>query len=217
MAHPARDATVSGGGTGFSQRGARRCPTFLPEFRFPFPLLPLSVLLATASAPPSGLRHSALGVPGMDARRWRQGRPQLCGDPAACSPSAGARGAFLIGGHTLRGRGAASLNSSPPVPAALPPSRGSSCRRGECCRQPAEAQDPLPGTTEGVRAPKQSHSCLRGVERALAGLGTRARPEEEGAEILPARVRLRTAWGWGAGQSRAQEGTRKSSTSQPAG
>lgn len=52
---------VSPGETGFV--GVQRCPTFLSRVRLglplPLPLPPLSVLLAAASAPPSGLRHSA--------------------------------------------------------------------------------------------------------------------------------------------------------------
>lgn len=65
---------VSPSETGFL--GASRCPTFLPGFRLllPLPLLPLSVLLAAASAPPPGLRHSARGPKRWDARL---GRPRL--------------------------------------------------------------------------------------------------------------------------------------------
>lgn len=104
--------------TGFL--GAPRCPTFLPGIRLPLPLPPLSVLLATAAAPPPGLRHAARVLGG--------GKPWALRCSAAPPPLAAPvpeRGAFLIGGHTLRGRGAASLNSSSPAPAALhpPPTR----------------------------------------------------------------------------------------------
>lgn len=97
---------VSPSETGFL--GASRCPTFLPGFRLllPLPLLPLSVLLAAASAPPPGLRHSARGPKRWDAReartasalRWRAAPPL----PAAPVPE---RGAFLIGRSHPPGEG----------------------------------------------------------------------------------------------------------------
>lgn len=109
---------VSPSETGFL--GAPRCPTFLPGIRLPLPLPSLSVLLAAPAAPPPGLRHAARG-PGAE------GRPRLSAAAAPPPPAAPVpeRGAFLIGGHTLRGRREASLNSSPPAPAALrpPPTR----------------------------------------------------------------------------------------------
>lgn len=61
-------ATVRVSGRQVSSRapgfvGVQRCPTFLPRVRLglplPLPLPPLSVLVPAASAPPSGLRHSA--------------------------------------------------------------------------------------------------------------------------------------------------------------
>lgn len=113
-----------------------RCPTFLPRVGLPLrlwlplPLPPLSVLLAAALAPLSGLRHSAPALGRWDSREVQkaQERPLLSGaklrppPPAAPVPE---RCACLIGGHTLRGRGAESLNSSPPTgrpqPSSPPP------------------------------------------------------------------------------------------------
>lgn len=98
---------VSPSETGFL--GAPRCPTFLPRFGLPLPLPPLSVLLAAASAPPPGLRHSARGPrrwEALEAReagtasalRWRAAPPL----PAAPVPE---RGAFLIGRSHPPGEG----------------------------------------------------------------------------------------------------------------
>ena len=98
---------VSPSETGFL--GAPRCPTFLPRFGLPLPLPPLSVLLAAASAPPPGLRHSAWGPRRWDALeareagtafalRWRAAPPL----PAAPVPE---RGTFLIGRSHPPGEG----------------------------------------------------------------------------------------------------------------
>ena len=180
------------------------------------------MLRVSASAPPLGLRHSAPGsrpVGPMRGVRGAGGRdclssPQPRCAPAACSPSA-ERGAFLIGGHTLRGRGAASLNSSPPAPNALtrPPYhplwlRGAvggrvwprtppGAHRGRQDRRPNEAPRP----------PRQE----RGLE-----LGWGPEPGlRRGSRDPPARARLRTAWGWGDSESRAQEGTEVKPAGQP--
>lgn len=134
--------------TGFL--GAPRCPTFFPGIRLSLPLSSLSVFLAATAAPPPGLRHAAPGP----RRRDALGSPCCAAPPPPAAPVP-ERGAFLIGGHTLRGRGAASLNSSPPVPAALrpPPTHPGPCVcvGGGGPERRLWALHPLLGPTEAAR------------------------------------------------------------------
>lgn len=102
-----------------------------------------------------------VGGSGTDARRavWDGLRSPLlpCAAPPLPAAPVPERGACLIGGHTLRGRGAASLNSSPPAPAALIPPphwrrgwRGGG-RRASCGQQALSPAPSLPRPTERAR------------------------------------------------------------------
>lgn len=221
-----------------------RCPTFLPRLglplrlRLPLPLPSLSVLLAAALAPLPGLRHSAPALGRRDGREVQEarGRPWLSGaklrppPPAAPVPE---RGACLIGGHTLRGRGAESLNSSPPTgrpqpSSPPPPPHPLQLPRGVGFARPVPTPSldpPSEGASEAGQAPQPRATDLlprpRGGSSGAGGLGHDGGAERGlgGGEWRDpaARARLRTAWGWGGSQRRARKGTKMKPPGQPSG
>lgn len=163
---------------------------------------------------------------GTDARRavWDGLRSPLpCAAPPLPAAPVPERGACLIGGHTLRGRGAASLNSSPPAPAALIPPphrrRGWRGRRASCARRAlSPGHPPSSGPLSDRGRSGALTECHRPPHRrrGWSWAGGLSPDSGAGSRDPAARARLRTAGGWGDSERRAQEGTKTNEAHWPA-